>query len=48
MDDLKRFTLRLEPDKYRTIKVLAAKTDTNVNTLLNNIIDKFLETLKEA
>ena len=39
----KRLTLRTTADKVRQLKVIAAYEETNVNAILNGLIDAYLE-----
>ena len=40
--DLRRFTLRMTAEKLRRLKIIAANEDTNINYILNTLIDEYL------
>jgi hypothetical protein len=40
--DMRRFTLRMTATKLRKLKIIAANEDTNINAILNNLIDEYL------
>lgn len=41
--DMRRFTLRMTAEKLRKLKIIAANEDTNINAILNTLIDDYLE-----
>lgn len=40
--DLRRVTLRMTAEKLRRLKIIAANEDTNINYILNTLVDEYL------
>ena len=43
MSEVSRITIRLPAEKKQQLQIIAIKKKTNLNTILNNLIDEYLE-----
>ena len=43
MSEVAQIMIRLPPEKKQELQILAIKNNTNMNTILNHLIDEYIE-----